>query len=615
MHSTGITTDRLARVIDALRQRGREPRRSGAQWQALCPAHDDRNPSLSISVGDDGRVLLRCHAGCPFGAIRDSLGLTASDVGPETNGHCPTAATVLPAGGKRQNGRQLGRIVATYDYRDEDRQLLYHVVRFEPKEFRQRRPSPNGGWIWNLDGVRRILYRLPELLAADPNETVFIVEGEKDVERLRGLGLVATTCSEGAEKWKNDYNESLRGRRVVILPDNDTPGMKHAQQVAAALAGVAKEARIVELPGLPAKGDVSDWLDRGNSVSDLISIVEKTPPFRAEAQPSGLIRLSDVQPEELVFLWHNRIPIGSTTMLVGGPGLGKSLLTLDLAARVSQGWPMPGCEVSTCDPGEVVMLSTEDHLAQTIRPRAEAAGANLERIAFITDVHALDSDFPQLERYLRSMKRLKLVAIDPITAVMGNTDAHKNSPVRQCLSALGRLAEELGFALLLVTHFNKSQTALGLNRVLGSIAFSAMPRSVLGVERDKRDSQRRIVRVMKSNVSRIPSALAYRVISSQLPEIGRLEWETGEVELADDEATDGMASDGGESRAEITEAVEWLAGMMENGPVSAKVIHRQATEDGISRRTLNRAKEALKIKPKKGGFGQGGSWTWYPTSP
>ena len=156
------------------------------------------------------------------------------------------------------------KIVQTYDYKDETGQLLYEVVRYEPKDFRQRRPDGSGGWIWNLQGVRRVLYRLQELLQASPEEWIFIVEGEKDVDRLYDAGLVATTCAMGAVKWGDDYSEFLNDRsKVAIIPDNDDAGRRHAKKVAESLADAGVKTRIIELLGVPEKGDVSDWLNAG----------------------------------------------------------------------------------------------------------------------------------------------------------------------------------------------------------------------------------------------------------------------------------------------------------------------------------------------------------------
>jgi len=176
------------------------------------------------------------------------------------------------------------RIVATYDYMDESGELLYQAVREEPKEFKQRRPDGNG-WIWNLEGVRRVLYRLPELLQARPDDWVFIVEGEKDVDRLYDEGLTATTCPMGAGKWDDKYSEFLNDRsRVAIIPDNDDAGRKHSREVTGSLAGVGVKARIIELPGLPEKGDVSDWLDNGGDKSKLLKLIETTKLPESESE-------------------------------------------------------------------------------------------------------------------------------------------------------------------------------------------------------------------------------------------------------------------------------------------------------------------------------------------
>jgi len=160
---------------------------------------------------------------------------------------------------------------------------LYQVVRLKPKDFRQRTPAAGGGWEWKLGTVRRVPYRLPELISADPGEWVFIVEGERDVDGLRDRGLVATTNCGGAGKWRPEYNEYLRGRRVAILPDNDPPGRDHAAQVEAGLRGIAAEIKVVELPGLPEHGDVSDWLDAGNTVEDLRRLVDQAERKQATA--------------------------------------------------------------------------------------------------------------------------------------------------------------------------------------------------------------------------------------------------------------------------------------------------------------------------------------------
>jgi hypothetical protein len=190
----------------------------------------------------------------------------------------------------RLNGRP--RIVASYDYLNEAGTLLYQVVRWEPgfegekKTFRQRRPDGSGGWINGLGDVRRVLYRLPELIKADAQCPVFIVEGEKDADNLWAIERIATTCAMGAGKWRSDYNEALRGRHVAILPDNDDPGRKHAAEVARALTGIAASVITVELPNLPPKGDVSDWLAiPGNDGLALVQLLHDAVSRQPKAEP------------------------------------------------------------------------------------------------------------------------------------------------------------------------------------------------------------------------------------------------------------------------------------------------------------------------------------------
>lgn len=237
---------------------GVRPRGKG--FIARCPAHEDRKASLTIGTGDDGKTLLHCHAGCTVEAIASAAGLQLGDLFPEKTQTRP-------------------RIVATYDYRDERGELLFQVLRREDKSFPQRRPDGAGGWIWKLGDTRRVLYRLPELLAADPEATVFIAEGEKDVENLVARGFVATTNPGGAEKWRAELGAALAGRDVVILPDNDDVGRRHANNVAARLVGVARSVKVVELPRLPPKGDVSDWLERGGEPIVLRALAHDAPEW------------------------------------------------------------------------------------------------------------------------------------------------------------------------------------------------------------------------------------------------------------------------------------------------------------------------------------------------
>ena len=218
-----MTSDAFGHVLDVTKAR-----QSGATWMAQCLAHDDRTPSLAISEGANGSVLLHCHAGCPHDAVLDAFGLKPADLfdKPRT----PTA-----------NGRIL---LNTYRYTNEAGTLLYEVQRYEGKEFRQRRPDGNGGWIYRLDDVRRPLYRLPEVLAAvQAGARIFLCEGEKDADRLVAEGEVATCISGGAlkntDRWQAEWSDALRDAHVVVVADDDAPGHRHARIVHDQLDGIA----------------------------------------------------------------------------------------------------------------------------------------------------------------------------------------------------------------------------------------------------------------------------------------------------------------------------------------------------------------------------------------
>lgn len=234
--------------------------------EARCPAHDDRRPSLSATVGDDGRVLLHCHAGCEPEQILKALGLGWPELHDQQNG----------------SGREIS---ATYDYVNEQGTLLYQAVRFDPKGFAQRRPDGAGDWIWNLKGVRRVLYRLPAVIEAiEAKRRIWIVEGEKDADNLEKAGQVATCNPMGAGKWRPAYAELLQGADVVVVADSDEPGLKHAREVVKSLQGEAEKVVLVGIPN--GRKDVSDHLAAGGKLAELVPL---EMPSREPGQLSNLL--------------------------------------------------------------------------------------------------------------------------------------------------------------------------------------------------------------------------------------------------------------------------------------------------------------------------------------
>ena len=248
---------------------GYRPVKAGDGYKARCPCHDDKNPSLSVKM--NGRLLLHCFAGCSYERIVAALGLT-----PES-----------PAGRRE--------LVATYRYRDAAGVEVRQKVRYAPKDFRIRHQDPAGQWVYKAGPGPAVLYRLPELRQAiAQGATVFVVEGEKDCDRLAAGGLAATTNIEGAaqpdqkSKWRKEYTAQLAGAaRVVLLPDHDEPGRAHMQAIAQALQGQVAEVRLLDLPGLPAKGDVSDWLNQGHTLAELQALAAIAPAPASQGKPTG----------------------------------------------------------------------------------------------------------------------------------------------------------------------------------------------------------------------------------------------------------------------------------------------------------------------------------------
>jgi 5S rRNA maturation endonuclease (ribonuclease M5) len=244
-----------------------DAKKVGPGWMAKCPAHADRSPSLSISRGGAGRTLLKCHAGCAPEKIVATVGLKMSDL------FVDNGVAIKPNGSER-------RIVATYDFRDRNGKLLFQVVRYDPKDFRQRRPDGKGDWIWNLEGVDRVLFQLPETLAAvSEDRPIYIAEGERDVVALKKAGFAATCNSGGAGKWLESYNKTLRDADVVVIADKDEAGRRHAQLVAQNLHGIAKSVRVIELPNTNGKSvkDADDFFDAGGDPADLDELAQSAP--------------------------------------------------------------------------------------------------------------------------------------------------------------------------------------------------------------------------------------------------------------------------------------------------------------------------------------------------
>jgi archaellum biogenesis ATPase FlaH len=302
-----------------------------SDWgQGLCFKHDDKNPSLfaNRSTGQ-----LHCK-GCNYRASLFDFYMERHNVDFQT----ALRDLAKEVGLSTEPQRKITKI---YNYTDESGNILFQTVRYEPKDFAQRRPDPknNGNWIWNLEGIQFVPYNFPEVLKA---EDVIIVEGEKDADSLNAIGFTTTCNPMGAGRWKPEYNQHFKDKRIVIITDNDEPGRKHASQVVKNLKGMTESVKIIELPDIPDKGDVSDWIAQGGTKEKLIEIIKATPEWEEPKENYSLSFLK--KGSELINLeckveWvvDKLIPKQSITLLHGKGGIGKTWISLILGNAVSKG--------------------------------------------------------------------------------------------------------------------------------------------------------------------------------------------------------------------------------------------------------------------------------------
>ncbi|MBL4591798.1 MAG: AAA family ATPase [Phycisphaerales bacterium] len=636
MNNHTTTSNPVQRVLDALKTSAHEPKQSGTGWMCRCPAHDDRNPSLSITPGDDGRALLKCHAGCSTESVIEAIGLKMCDLFLDEHSAPNTINASTPKPKAIHATAQLavevlertrGPRTKAWTYHDADGEPVGMVVRWDTESGKVVRPVSRNGAGWFISGMPepRPLYGLPDLLKAEG--VVYVCEGEKAADTAQACGLIATTSPHGSKSAGKADWAPLAGRDVVILPDHDEPGEKYAQVVhrLAREAGAAsvKIVRLIERwPELPKSGDMADVLELAQGDTDAIreavevltaaSKPEKTPPDTSCGSPV-LVCMNDVEAQEVNWLWTGRLPLGRLSLLVGRPGEGKSFATLDWAARVSTGsdWP----DGSPCESGSVLLVSAEDDPGDTIRPRLDAHDADSNRIHMLKGVHTHSkngkrieaaftlADLDPLRQALSTIGNVRLIVIDPIGSyVGGRVDAHRDNEVRAVLAPLAALAQETGAAVVLVAHQRKAAAVNPDDMVLGSKAFTGLARSVLHLMRDPDDEDRRLLLPGKMNLSVPAPGLAFTIGD----EPARVQWEANPVNIT---ASEVLAKSSGRNNAG-DEAGDWLRDVLSNGPMPVGELKSMAEQDGLAWRTIERAKKRIGVKATREGFSSGGRWMW-----
>jgi putative DNA primase/helicase len=378
---------------------------------------------------------------------------------------------------------------------------------------------------------------------------------------------------------------------------------------------------IVLPPSRDSSGDRCVWQDGMNNRA--LRPVELPPAWLSSLRglgPSGSVKLelttaADVLPKQIEWLWPERIPLGKLSVVAGRPGLGKSQVAAFLAATVSIGGKLPSDE--GCAPlGSVLLLAAEDDFADTIRPRLEAAGADLSRVHMVGEVtdpvrgrrpFDFSTDLKQLEETIGDRGDVRLLIIDPMSAFH-----RRGADLRIALTCLQDLATKLKVAIVAITHLNKAKSNSVMTQVQGPTAVTAVARNVLIVTSEN-GSDRRLLIPAKDNLGGIRTGLAFRIVSRTTTSAARASavlWEADPITLTADEASaDGPRGSGG--RGSLTDAEDFLRVLLSAGPVAAKEVCAEAADAGISPMTLRRAADAIGAKSRRvGGIAGKGQWYW-----
>ena len=606
------------------------------QYMACCPVksahkHGDRAPSLSVGKGNNGSIVFYCQGGCSQESVLQALGLSMKDLFPDGD---------RPRLDRRREHRHRprptsredrGSIAAQYDYTDENGQLLARKTRWETAVGGKRKKTftwghPEGQGFQSGRNGMAVPYRLPELVKA---ETVFLCEGEKDVDNLTAQGLAATCTPDGAgtgSKWRDTYTPYFAGKTVYILQDNDDVGKQFAQYEAQKLSPVAQEVKVLDLtalwPGLPEHGDISDVMEHlgaAQALADLLELADKAPgwePPPPEKSPflSSFHTLSDFTEEEPSWLVEGWIPEGQITLLAADGGTGKTTLWCNLVAALSSGRP---CLLDSPDvkrePLKVAFFSTEDSVKKKLKRQLRQAGANEDNI-LTTDFSSGGGD--ALRELKLGSDRLRevianfrpaLCVFDPIQGFLpSRVNMGSRNEMRDCMAPLIALGEEFGTAFFIVCHTNKRMGASDRSRLADSADLWDVARSVLMMGYTGEPGQRYLSHEKNNYADRQETLLLSFGEGGQLVKEGTT-WKR-DREFMQEAVTQRSAPQREECKAFLLEKLGEHGNSM-----ASKELENLAKAAGYSRATIRRAKDELKdssaIVYKNTGNGNNKVWT------
>jgi putative DNA primase/helicase len=585
---------------------------------------------------------------------------------PSRNGHHqrPDASDASDASGFatfEQAARLVkGKLENHWVYSDPDGKEVFRIARFavggkKGKSYRPFHFDPKAGWVMGDPPGPLPLFNL-SALKSRPGETVWVGEGEKVCVKAGLLDLVATTSSHGSCAAGNTDWGPLSGRDVVLLPDQDEPGEKYAAAVLEILAKLEPRprVRVLRLPDLPEHGDLVDWVQQapeewepGQCRQALEDLAFKVPPVdwgaraRAESdQAEGDLvttRLNTVRPKPLRWLVPGFIPVGKLSLMAGEGGHGKSVSTLTIAADVTQGRPCFGLDYDPGGPADVLLVSCEDDMEDTVLPRLLAAGADVSRVRKVDGIRQKNgrpslfsmAHYEAMERDLETHPETRLVIIDPVGAFVGRAgvDDHKNSALTALLQPMHDLASRCKVAILLVCHMNKLASAKAVHRIIGGVGYVNTVRVSYILAPDPEDETRKIITPLKVNLGAKESGIAFRVRSLTAEEqaaalapygelsdedretlarqLFRLAWDGRDFRSADEILSGSNAKPKEDKRAK---AVAWLRQTLAKGPVPSDQVITLARAAGFGKDLIWGAKDEAGVRARKGGMK--GGWSW-----
>lgn len=637
-------------------------KRTGSKGQmvGLCPFHDDTRPSLSVNLPGG---LWQCFAGCGGGDAADFAGMLGIDPAPyyrNGNGaHSPTPPPIAdkPLPGEiAEQGRawyahlrddwnrlaedmpwtREGTKKGIVGYDDDTGRFTYTHLSADRVPVNVKHGKGSGGLApFNIEGHGQNRLYPYHLVADYSDDWLILAEGEPDVVTLLSHGFQTLSATAGVGSVPHDLSPLSKFRSVIMVYDSDEAGRKGSIKMAEAImeSCPAVDVYMAEWPGdRPAGYDVTDFFREGGTAGEFEALMlsdlkpyqpsrtgtsngSAEPRFTLSSRQPVMTRLSDVEPEEVEWLWNPYIPLGKLTLLEGDPAVGKTWLALQIAAIISKGHPFPamdGIPRESRDPGRVIYMSAEDGLADTLRPRLDKIGADPADVIALTGWREIDEqggetsgmvslgDIPVIEAAMIE-HRPSLLVVDPLQAYFGaGVDMHRANEVRPVLAGLSALAERNQCAVLVVRHLNKSSQSRSIYRGLGSIDFAAAARSIILAGQDPQNPQTRVIAHLKSSLAEAGPSLGYELND------GGFRW-TGISELTPEAL---LAPTNAGDRSAVDEAAEWLQELLREGALEQRELKKLADTCGLAWASVRRAKDRIGARSTRSGFGHGAKWLW-----